>query len=179
MSYVCWSSSSDLAATQRQVESDEINFNAAISACEKCQRWQHLVQTCPNDIRRHQTTSDDIRRHLSSSFSVAFGPSGRMCQIVVAFVAPGTPARAVPGPLRFASLLLNTMIGSTIEPVDGSYDAVISACQKGLRILRFGYVWYFWCVWWLCTLHNLHNSEAYPCSYHRTECPSGPCSESI
>jgi hypothetical protein len=166
MSYVCWSSSSDLAATQRQVESDEINFNAAISACEKCQRWQHLVQT----------TSDDIRRHLSSSFSVAFGPSGRMCQVVVAFVAPGTPARAVPGPLRFASLLLNTMIGSTIEPVDGSYDAVISACQKGLRILRFGYVWYFWCVWWLCTLHN---SEAYPCSYHRTECPSGPCSESI
>ena len=65
MSYVCWSSSSDLAATQRQVESDEINFNAAISACEKCQRWQHLVQTCPNDIRRHQTTSDDIFHHLS------------------------------------------------------------------------------------------------------------------
>lgn len=74
MSCVCWSSSSDLAATQRQVESDEINFNAAISACEKCQRWQHLVQT----------TSDDIRRHLSSSVSVAFGPSGRMCQVVAA-----------------------------------------------------------------------------------------------
>ena len=155
-------------------------------------RWNltRLTSTLPSALVRSandgsilskhvQTTSDDIRRHLSSSFSVAFGPSGRMCQVVVAFVAPGTPARAVPGPLRFASLLLNTMIGSTIEPVDGSYDAVISACQKGLRILRFGYVWYFWCVWWLCTLHNLHNSEAYPCSYHRIECPSGPCSESI
>lgn len=32
---------------------------------------------------------------------------------------------------RFASLLLNAMIGSAIEPVDGSYDAAISACQKG------------------------------------------------
>ena len=65
-----------------------------------------------------------------------------MCQVVVRrvveFVAPETAARAVPGPLRFASLLLNTMIGSTIEPVDGSYDAVISACQKGPRFGMFG-----------------------------------------
>ena len=45
-----------------------------------------------------------------------------------------TCATALPGTFRFASLLLNTMIGSTIEPVDGSYDAVISACQKGLTM---------------------------------------------
>lgn len=31
-------------------------------------------------------------------------------------------------------MLLNTMIGSTVEPVDGSYDAAISACRKGRRL---------------------------------------------
>ena len=33
-----------------QVESDQINFNAAISASEKCQKWQLPTQMCMMQI---------------------------------------------------------------------------------------------------------------------------------
>ena len=169
MSYVCWSSSSDLVATQRQVESDEINFNAAISACEKCQRWQRLVQITSDDIRQHQTTSFII---FLCSLGEKWQDVTRSCSVCCTWESCQGRSWAV------------EVCFVVAECHDWSNDRARwrkLRCGDQRMPKRTG-VCHFW-IFLVClvAVHTMHNSEAYPCGLNldRTECPSGPCSESI